>query len=172
MLARLGRLSPKAKGGLLVVVLLSVLAGLWLAWPWDGSFRFQGLVIRPADGCLALDRKTGPLVLRDKSRPCAFEVESKVPLVSIVLDLAREAPSRLEIEGGEQGVRLFRPDGTVVSQILLEPPAPAPAGERRRAYRYPLRLSLPGTGPGPLRLTLAAEVAGPSGAASTSPQTP
>ncbi len=155
-------LNARAKWGLVLLVPLLVLAGFLLSrLRGDGELRYQGLVLRPQERCLRLEASSGPLVLSDAAQPCALEVESRVPLVSIVLDLAAEAPSQLEVEGGRLGVRMFRPDGTVVTQVLLDaPPEPEPASERPAVYRYPLRLTLPGARPGPLRLTLAAEEAG------------
>ena len=162
MLARRDVVNAKAKWGLVLLVPLLILAGLVLSrLRGGGELRYQGLVLRSEERCLRLEASSGPLVLSDASRPCAIEVESRVPLASIVLDLAAEAPSRLDIEGGRLGVRMFRPDGTVVTQVLLDPPPEPEGGAARRAgYRYPLRLTLPGARPGPLQLTLAAEEAG------------
>jgi hypothetical protein len=129
----------------------------------DGGWaEVHGLRFRSEDQCL---RQVDPdrLELARTDRPCAFEVESEKRLTALVLDFAAEVPTQIEVAGGEPGVRLFRPDGTVVLQVLLDPPEETGSGQRDRgSYRYTLRLAFPRGDGLPLRLTWAPEEAGES----------
>lgn len=123
-------------------------------WAHAGGLRF-----RSDSQCLRL---VGPgrLELTRTDQPCGFEIESEKRLVAVVLDLAAEAPTQIEIQGGSAGVRLFRPDGTVVVQVLLDAPAEAERLKQEpTSYRYPLRLGFPRGDGLPLRLTWAPEEA-------------
>lgn len=103
------------------------------------------------------------LVMLQPQHPLALELVSEVQLSSVTVDLSPEAPSRLAALGGEVGLRLFRPDGTMLYQLLLD------SGHRRRRFwlgskkfHYPLVLTLEGAEPGEVQITLTVERLAPA----------
>lgn len=82
---------------------------------------------------------------------------SRAPLGSLLVEFAREAEGDFEVDGGELGETILRPDGGIAFVVLLDGPrARHPTSRSREAeHFYFLRLWLPETPPRPLALSIA-----------------
>ncbi|MEM7051236.1 MAG: hypothetical protein AAF604_16320 [Acidobacteriota bacterium] len=103
--------------------------GLWIKFPQSGA--------RPRDGGARLEL--------DGARQGELLIGSPQPLESLVLSFGRQAPSVLEVEGGELGDRLLRGTGGVAFTVLFDRPrAVHPMWWTwEDVYLYRLRLRLP-----------------------------
>lgn len=87
--------------------------------------------------------------------PAEIEITSRVPLLRFLLDLDEGAPSSLFIAGGALGERLFRPDGSVVFEVVPGRPEIKRVGLlRRELYHYRMKLDLPPDSKGPVAFSV------------------
>lgn len=139
--------------GLAVILLLGVLA---LAWNGAAGVEHQGLTVHCRSDAVrpAADGRSFILLAGEAVE---LEIDAPSALEALRLDFDSRAPSSLAAEGWRMGERLFRPDGSVVIELIPEstPEATRPwAIPWRSLYRYPLRFTLPDSRSVPIGFSL------------------
>jgi len=135
---------------------LLLLAGVALILGGGGWVEHHGLEVRCISDTVqpAGDGRNFVLLAGE---PVELEIRSRLSLTALRLDFDSRAPSRLEAPGWRLGDRLFRPDGSIVFDLVPEVPAEPLRSWRppwRPHYSYRLRFELPEAGGVPIALTL------------------
>ncbi len=122
---------------------------------------FAGVALYADPDRLELAPSGKNLSILKPDQPLVLELVSSKPLASLTLDLSKEAPAQIAVLGGEVGLRLFRPDGTILYQLMLDPGRP---GRRwligPKTLHYSLTLTLTGAKAESVEVTITAEPVG------------
>lgn len=142
---------------LLLIVLVATMS--WLT-P-EPVVAFAGVALYADPDRLELAPSGKNLSILKPDQPLFLELESAQPLASLTIDLSKEAPAQIAVVGGEVGLRLFRPDGTILYQLLLDPGRP----KRRwligpEKLHYSLTITLTGAKAAAVEVTITAEPVG------------
>lgn len=174
----------RSKAKLLARLLAFLLVGgallLFLNWALAPKpiATFAGVELFASPDQLRLAPGGATLTILHPEEPLRLRLVSHQPLASLTVDLSRQAPSQLEVTGGEVGLRLFRPDGTILYQLMLDSGQPVRrwrVGPKRLCYSVELTLvgakpSVAGEGEIELLLTVERVASPPPPPASTEPR--